>query len=63
MKIKTALVGYYYEQDTRGNILKQSLETTLNKIGWENVLQIIPDQTGEHCMYTIIFKSEVAGNE
>ena len=52
-EIKTELVKYYGELDLKGENTKYSLQTTLNKIGWENVLQIIESQG----MYTIIYKS------
>jgi hypothetical protein len=52
-EIKTELVKYYGELDLKGEHTKYSLQTTLNKIGWENVLQIIESQG----LYTIIYKS------
>ena len=42
-----------------GKVTEKGLEATLNEIGWENVLQVIPVclDYGEY-FYTIIFKEE-----
>lgn len=34
------------------------LKYALNKIGWENVLQVIPHKRYDETLYTIIYKGE-----
>lgn len=39
------------------NQVEKGLEVTLNDIGWENVLQVLPCYCGYgECFYTIIYK-------
>lgn len=36
----------------------EGLETVLNNIGYENVLQIIPEHSYDGCLMLIIYKGE-----
>lgn len=44
MTIKTVIVDVY------------SLDTALNNIGWENVLQILPEHRYDDTLFVIIYK-------
>jgi hypothetical protein len=45
-EIKTYMTDYHF------------LAHALNKIGWENVLQVIPHKRYDETLYTIIYKGE-----
>lgn len=58
MKVKTTRV-HYDRYDVGAAQYEPSLEYTLNEIGYENVLQILPTyHDGGEAMYTIIYKEE-----
>lgn len=40
----------------------QGLKETINKIGYENVLEIIPEHIYDGTLFIIIYKSEVASD-
>lgn len=60
--IKTIRTHYepIREHHAIGTILKEKgLQETLNDIGWENVLQVLPCYCGNgECFYTIIYKED-----
>lgn len=71
MKIKTIRTHYepirekYYRMNgelaTNDNLIELGLEGTLNKIGYENVLQVLPCYLGQgEYFYTIIYKDDEA---
>lgn len=41
----------------------KGLAETINKIGYENVLEIIPEHIYDATLFIIIYKSEVADSE
>lgn len=58
MKVKTTRV-HFDRYDVGGKQYEPSLEYTLNEIGYENILQILPTyHGGGEVMYTIIYKEE-----
>ena len=55
-KLKTTRT-HYDAIKYMGEVKEKGLETTLNEIGWENVLQVLPCYCGNgECFYTIIYK-------
>jgi hypothetical protein len=50
---------HYDRMMYRERELEKGLEETLNEIGWENVLQVLPCYCGNgECFYTIIYKGD-----
>ena len=57
-EIKTTRT-HYDPKKWEGKVIEKGLEATLNDIGWENVLQVIPCYCGYgEYFYTIIYKEE-----
>ena len=55
-KLKT-IRTHYDAIKYMGEVKEKGLETTLNEIGWENVLQVLPCYCGNgEYFYTIIYK-------